>query len=128
MNDNKMSFWEIFLLLLLTAFGVVSFIVGVGTSNIIFATIGIVLVGFSLWFSANLIYEWLQKITKNNKDENTKVKEIGCAPFMWVMIIAIIIAFFTMCSSGNDNKYDVVYDEDGFLGYSDSFWDWWGDQ
>jgi hypothetical protein len=32
-----------------------------------------------------------------------------------------------MCSGGEaDNS--IAYDPDGFLGYSDSFWDWWADQ
>ncbi|MBQ7875466.1 MAG: hypothetical protein IJ306_10015 [Oscillospiraceae bacterium] len=128
MNEYNKMFWQAMLtVLMLAAFGVVCFIAGSETDSVIFVIIGIVLTGFAIWGFVNLINEELQE-KNNNNGESTGGKYIGCSTFMWVIIIAIIIAFFTMCSGGNDNKYDVVYDEDGFLGYSDSFWDWVADQ
>ena len=60
-----------------------------------------------------------------NRKKALNLTSIGL--FAAAIIIAIIIAFFTMCSGGEvDNS--IAYDSDGFLGYSDSFWDWWGDQ
>lgn len=41
-----------------------------------------------------------------------------------VLVIAIIFGFAS-CSSGS--KYDVAHDPNGFLGYSDSFWEWYSE-
>ncbi len=38
------------------------------------------------------------------------------------IVMAILFAIATFCSSSE--KRDVVHDPDGFLGYSDSFWEW----
>ena len=125
MNENNKMFWQaMFTVLILAALGVVCFIAGSGTDSVIFVIIGIVLTGFAIWCFVNLINEQLQKRAMNNDSESTS---IGCSAFVWVIIIAIIIVFFTMCSGGEvDNS--IAYDSDGFLGYSDSFWEWWGDQ
>ena len=125
MNENNKMFWQaMFTVLILAAFGVVCFIAGSETDSVIFVIIGIVLIGFAIWCFVNLINEQQQKIARSDDNESTS---IGCSTFMWVIIIAIIIVFFTMCSGGEvDNS--IAYDSDGFLGYSDSFWDWWGDQ
>lgn len=125
MNENNKMFWQaMFTVLILAAFGVVCFIAGSETDSVIFVIIGIVLIGFAIWCFVNLINEQRQKRAKSDDDESTS---IGCSTFMWVIIIAIIIVFFTMCSGGEvDNS--IAYDSDGFLGYSDSFWEWWGDQ
>ena len=128
MNEDNKTFWQaMFTVLILAAFGVVCFIAGSETDSAIFVIIGIVLIGFAIWCFVNLINEQLQKKAKNNSGESAEGKEIGCSVFVWIIIIAIIIAFFTMCSGGEvDNS--IAYDSDGFLGYSDSFWEWWGDQ
>ncbi len=116
-----------FTVLILAAFGVACFVAGSETDSVIFVIIGIILIGFAIWCFVNLINEQLEKRVKNNSGESTERKEIGCSPFIWVIIIAIIIVFFTMCSGGEVDS-SIAYDPDGFLGYSDSFWDWWGDQ
>lgn len=42
-----------------------------------------------------------------------------------VLVIAIVFGLAS-CGSGG-SKRDVAHDPDGFLGYSDSFWEWYAD-
>ena len=39
-----------------------------------------------------------------------------------VCVIALLL-FLSSCGGGGSSR-DVVHDPDGFLGYSDSFWEW----
>lgn len=41
------------------------------------------------------------------------------------VVIAIVIGLASCGDSGS--KRDVAHDPDGFLGYSDSFWEWYAD-
>ena len=47
------------------------------------------------------------------------------------VIITIILAVFVFSGfsscSGSGNKSDIAHDPNGFLGYSDSFWEWYAD-
>lgn len=42
------------------------------------------------------------------------------------VIVIFLIAILGSCG-GNNNKSDIAYDPDGFLGYSDSFWEWYAE-
>ena len=61
---------------------------------------------------------------KNNKNNNNnnfpvgKVLIIGCIA---AFVIGMVILF------ANTDSRDIAHDEDGFLGYSDSFWEWYQD-
>ena len=54
----------------------------------------------------------------NNQNGGTKDMIIGI-----IVIVIFIILAFASCS-GSGSKRDVSHDPDGFLGYSDSFWEW----
>lgn len=43
------------------------------------------------------------------------------------IILALIICLSITACGGSDDRYDIVYDDDGFMGYSDSFWDWYAE-
>ena len=45
-----------------------------------------------------------------------KIKSIG----ILVLLCLVIGAMFTGCT----DDYNPAYDKDGFLGYSDGFWEW----
>lgn len=56
----------------------------------------------------------------NKKGENLGV--------IVVIVIAIVLSLVSCSSCGNNgSKRDVGHDPDGFLGYSDSFWEWYAD-
>lgn len=40
------------------------------------------------------------------------------------VIVAIVLAAIVALCTFSLPKQDVVHDPDGFLGYSDSFWEW----
>lgn len=42
---------------------------------------------------------------------------------IFVLVIAILFGLASCGSSGS--KRDVAHDPNGFMGYSDSFWDWY---
>ncbi len=42
-----------------------------------------------------------------------------------IILSLVLGALLAGCSSGS--KSDIARDPDGFLGYSDSFWDWYGE-
>lgn len=44
-----------------------------------------------------------------------------------IIILTVIISLSLAACGESDDRYDIVYDEDGFLGYSDSFWDWYSE-
>ena len=43
-----------------------------------------------------------------------------------IALLCMLAMLFTLAGCGEER--DVVHDEDGSLGYSDSFWEWWADQ
>lgn len=60
-------------------------------------------------------------------NQNTPNKGGGIAAII-VIILFFVIAFASCGSScSGSSKSDIAYDEDGFLGYSDSFWEWYAD-
>lgn len=44
----------------------------------------------------------------------------------FIVVLLLIIGGIGSCIS-DDDKSDIAYDEDGFLGYSDEFWEWYQD-
>jgi hypothetical protein len=44
-----------------------------------------------------------------------------------VLVLLVLMAAIGSCFDDGSSKKDVAYDEDGFLGYSDSFWEWYAD-
>ncbi len=42
-----------------------------------------------------------------------------------IAVILFIVLAFSSCSDSGSSRRNVAYDPDGFLGYSDSFWDWY---
>lgn len=43
-----------------------------------------------------------------------------------IAVILFVVLAFASCSDSGSSK-SVAYDPDGFLGYSDSFWEWYVD-
>ena len=43
-----------------------------------------------------------------------------------IALVCLISTLFALAGCGEDKN--PAYDEDGFLGYSDGFWEWWADQ
>ena len=41
-----------------------------------------------------------------------------------ILAVALISMFIVTALSGCGSKRDVTHDPNGFLGYSDSFWEW----
>lgn len=41
-----------------------------------------------------------------------------------IVIVLFLVMGFASCSD-DSSKSDIARDPDGFLGYSDSFWDWY---
>lgn len=44
------------------------------------------------------------------------------------MIIVVFFVIMGYLSCNSDSGIDVVHDPNGFMGYSDSFWEWLGKQ
>ncbi len=44
------------------------------------------------------------------------------------IIVAVIFALITLVTCFGQEDKDVTHDPNGFLGYSDSFWEWWAKQ
>lgn len=42
-----------------------------------------------------------------------------------VLVIAIVLG--VVSCGGGGSKHDVAHDPDGFMGYSDSFWEWYAE-
>lgn len=57
----------------------------------------------------------------NNKNSGNGATIIGVLVVVFFIILGII-----SCNSESD--IDVVHDPNGFMGYSDSFWEWMADQ
>ena len=55
----------------------------------------------------------------NNNGGSNKDTIIG-----FVTIIIFVLIAFASCSSCSSDRSDVGRDPDGFLGYSDDFWEW----
>lgn len=53
------------------------------------------------------------------------MKNKAGAIIAFVCIIMFIIGAIGSCS--DDDKRDAAYDKDGFMGYSDGFWEWYQD-
>ena len=49
------------------------------------------------------------------------------AVIITIIIAVFVFSGFSSCSGGSSNKSDIAYDPNGFLGYSDSFWEWYAD-
>ena len=41
--------------------------------------------------------------------------------------LACVITIFLSLAGCSGSRRDVVHDKNGFLGYSDSFWEWYAD-
>jgi len=59
-----------------------------------------------------------------NKNSNKNSFDNGFTIFIVILFIVFAIA---SCID-NSNKSNPALDSDGFLGYSDDFWEWWADQ
>ena len=46
--------------------------------------------------------------------------------FSIFLVVLFILAALSSCSGGG-SKSNPAYDPDGFLGYSDGFWDWYAE-
>ncbi|MBQ4640282.1 MAG: hypothetical protein IJB69_07190 [Clostridia bacterium] len=57
----------------------------------------------------------------NNKNSGNGATIIGVLVVVFFVVVAIL-------SCNSDSGIDVVHDPNGFMGYSDSFWEWLGDQ
>lgn len=44
-----------------------------------------------------------------------------------IAMVLFIMFFFASCGGGSSSKRDVAHDPNGFLGYSDSFWEWYAE-
>ena len=44
--------------------------------------------------------------------------------FSIILVVFFILLALSSCSGGG-SKRDVAHDPNGFLGYSDDFWDWY---
>lgn len=77
------------------------------------------LCGNSYWFLQSYKNERLERIIVNEK------KNGGFIGPIIAVVIAIVIGLASCGDSGS--KRDVAHDPDGFLGYSDSFWEWYAD-
>ena len=44
-----------------------------------------------------------------------------------IIIVVIAIMFALASCGGGGSKSNPAYDPDGFLGYSDGFWEWYAD-
>ena len=75
------------------------------------------LCGSSYWLLQSYKKERLEGKTVN---ENKNGASIG-------LIIAVVVAIAIGLASCGDSgsKRDVAHDPNGFLGYSDSFWEWY---
>ena len=47
-----------------------------------------------------------------------------------VIMIAIVVLFIALgvATCNSESSIDVVHDPNGFMGYSDDFWEWMADQ
>ena len=52
-------------------------------------------------------------------------KKGGGIALIIIVVVFFVIAFASCGDSGS--KRDVAHDPDGFLGYSDSFWEWYAE-
>ena len=62
-------------------------------------------------------------MSNNNKSNNNNNKNFKDTLALIIIIAFVVIFAFSSCSSAG-NKYDVAHDPDGFLGYSDDYWEW----
>lgn len=63
-----------------------------------------------------------------SQTNNTEKK--GGADWGTIIAVIVVVAFFVIgyLSCNSEPSTDVVHDPNGFMGYSDDFWDWLGDQ
>ena len=56
----------------------------------------------------------------NNTNNNKGGTIIGI-----ILVIVFVVIAFASCGGGSSSKRDIAHDPNGFLGYSDEFWDWY---
>ena len=54
--------------------------------------------------------------------DNKSNNDGGVLKTIIIIAIAVMLAVLTF---GGGDKHDVVHDPNGFLGYSDDFWEWY---
>lgn len=61
-----------------------------------------------------------------SENQNKKGENFATAICMIIVVVFVFIGYMSCCNSETD--YNVAKDPNGFLGYSDDFWDWLADQ
>lgn len=125
--DFKTGAKAVLSILIIFVFGIILFKIGRGMGS----GVGILTIAgaMSIYLGSLGFSSMIDEMRRKKGTNDDKPEKVNNALAMFICVVTIIILIATSSNGGN-SSYDnsIAYDPDGFLGYSDSFWEWWGDQ